>query len=100
MPTLPHFDWPFRLGVTVEQDTARELAASAAVILCTPLGQRDDEPAFGVTTPLFESIPVDEQALAAQVAQSDPRLADIRIEDLTQLADATVARLHIDLPGE
>lgn len=95
---LPHFAWPFRLGVTVEQNSPDELAAAAAVIVCTPRGHRDDDPSFGVTSPLFEQRPVDAERLASEIAQSDPRLQPTA-EDIFDVTDAMRAVIGVDLSG-
>lgn len=96
MPDLPHFAWPMRFVTlpdgtvtyaTVEQDTEPDLQASAAIIACTPRGWRDDDPTFGVTSPVFSQGPLDTDRLAAEIAQADDRL-DIDAEEVLDLADA------------
>lgn len=99
MADLPHLGWPYRLGAVVEQDSPQELLASAAVIACTPRGQRDDNPAFGVTTPLFEQRPVDTRRLAAEISRSDPRL-NPSVEEAAGLRDAMTAQLRVDIEGQ
>lgn len=98
MSSLPHFAWPFQLGATVEQDSFEELQASAAVILCTPRGARQDVPEFGVTTPLFDSAPLNTDRLADEIENSDGRLA-ADVTDISLLVDATTAILRVDLSG-
>ena len=95
MTDLPHFAWPLRL-VTLpdgsssfaeaEQDTAEDLASSAAVIACTPRGHRDDDPTFGVTSPVFTQGPIDTDLLAAELAQADDRL-DYVADEIVDLAE-------------
>lgn len=97
--SLPHFAWPFELGVTVEQDSFEELQASAAVILCTERGDRIDVPEFGVTNPLFGQVPADTERLAAELEESDPRLS-VEVSDVSLLIDATAAYLRVDLSGK
>lgn len=81
--SIMHPAWPLRFitrpdgTVTyaeVEQDTDDERKASAAVIAATPRGAHLGDPNFGVTSPLFETAPLDVERLAREIAQSDPRL--------------------------
>jgi hypothetical protein len=85
---LLHLDWPFRLGATTLQNSPEELRASAAVIACTPRGWRADDPAFGVTTPLFEQRPVDTDRLTRELHDSDQRL-NYAARELLDLTDPT-----------
>lgn len=94
MTDLPHLPWPYRLGDVVEQDTDVERLASAAVIVCTPRGHRDDLPAFGVTAPVFEQGPLDLERLAGEISQSDPRLA-VDAEEILDLAAATTRTVRV-----
>lgn len=75
-----HFDWPLRFVTgggfaLVYQGTARELQASAAVIASVPRGHRDDDPSFGVTSPVWQDGPIDHERMAAEITQADDRLA-------------------------
>lgn len=97
MPEYAHFGWPLRFETRadgsagyamVEQDTAQDLECSAAVIMCTPRGHRDDDPAFGVTTPLFQQGTIDVERLAGEITQADPRL-DLDVEETINVAAAT-----------
>ena len=94
MPDLPHLPWPYQLGEVVEQDTPAEHQASAAVIACTPRGDRDDDPAVGVTEPIWKSRPVDTERFAREIARSDPRLQPTARE-ISSIADA-VAAIAVD----
>lgn len=109
MPELPHPDWPLRFQTRadgsvafaeVEQGTVAELEASAAVIAATPRGSHLGDPLFGVTTPLFEPVPVDAQRLARELAQSDPRL-DLTARETADLLNATArtVRIAVRQPG-
>lgn len=98
MAELLHLAWPFRLGATTVENTTEELKASAAVIACTPRGWRDDDPSFGVTSPLFDSQPVDTQRLAAELPESDPRLAPL-VEELIDLNAPATALIGVDITG-
>jgi hypothetical protein len=98
MADLPHMAWPFRLGAVVEQDSAEELRGSAAVIACTPRGLRNDNPGFGVTSPLFEQRPIDVDRMAAEIRQSDPRLSPT-VDEVLDLLNATRATIRVDVSG-
>lgn len=98
MAELSHLPWPYQLGVDVEQDTVEELQASAAVALCTPKGAWVDNPRFGVTSPLFDSKPLDAARMASELRDSDPRLTPT-VEEAIDLADATRAVLRVDVKG-
>jgi hypothetical protein len=92
--TLAHLPWPYQLGETVDQDTDAERLASAAVIVCTPRGHRDDLPDFGVTTPVFQQGNIDLDRLAGEIEQSDPRLA-VDADEFLDLTDATVRTVQV-----
>lgn len=96
MTDLPHFPWPYRLGVTVEQDSGDELLAAAATITCTPRGHRDDLPDFGITQPVFEQGTVDLERLAGEITSSDPRLS-VDADELLDLAAATVRTIRVSV---
>lgn len=96
---LPHLDWPYRLGGTVNQDTPQEHRAAAAVLACTERGRVDGLPTFGVTTPLFGAQPVDAELMARQINQYDPRL-EATGALLLDLANPQVAPIQLDVGGE
>lgn len=105
MAELPHFAWPMQFvtlpdgGVTyatVEQDTDADLEASAAIIACTPRGWRDDDPTFGVSSPVFEQGPIDTDRLAAELAQADDRL-DVDVDEVLDLANAMNRQLAVSV---
>lgn len=108
MPELPHPAWPLAFATrpdgtvgfaTVEQGTDEDRMASAAVIACTPRGHRDDDPTFGVTSPVFAQGPVDADRLAAEIAQSDPRL-DLTVGEVLDLANATRRTVRLSVSRE
>jgi hypothetical protein len=108
-----HPDWPLQFVMRadgtvtfaeVAQDTDDERKASAAVIASTPRGSHLGDAAFGVTSPLFEHAPLDADRLAAEIAQSDPRL-DVTAKETADMANAarrilTVAVGRADTPAE
>lgn len=99
MTDLPHLAWPYQLGAVVEQDSIEELKASAAVIACTPRGHRDDDLAFGVTTPLFDQRPLDVDRFARELAQSDPRIQPTVEEVIGLREELTRVVLTVDVTG-
>lgn len=83
-PTIPHLDWPVRVGanghlVTNEQDSVDDIATCVAISLLTPPGYRDDEPDFG-SRPDFPLLPVNLAELASQIARDEPR-AQLSLRD-------------------
>jgi hypothetical protein len=100
---LDHPAWPLRFETrpngtvtfaAVAQDTDAERKANAAVIAATPRGAHLGDPAFGVTTPLFEAVPLDVERLAREIAQSDPRL-DLTVTDTIDLLNAAARTLTV-----
>lgn len=94
MPDVPQLDWPLRFTThrdgtvsfaEVEQDTSAELRASAGVIAATPRGRRIDDEAFGVTPLLHQQGHLDIDRLAAELAQADPRLTDLDLDEVLDL---------------
>lgn len=76
-PTIPHLDWPVRVGAnghlaSNEQDSIDDIASCVAVSLLTPPGYRIDEPEFG-SRPDFPLLPLDISGLASQLARDEPR---------------------------
>lgn len=113
MIELPHPAWPLQFvthadgAVTyadIEQDTDAERKATAAVIASTPRGSHLGDPTFGVTTPLFEQVPLDVDRMAREIQQSDPRL-ELTVAETADLVNAakrilTVAVGRADTSGE
>jgi hypothetical protein len=70
------------------QGSDQDRRSSAAIVVCTPRGWRDDLPDFGVSSLLFQQGQIDTERLAAEIAQSDQALADITADEaLAHLAD-------------
>lgn len=89
---------------TVLQDTDDERKASAATIAATPRGSHLGDPTFGVTSPLFETAPLDTDRLAREIQQSDPRL-DLTVTDTADMVNAARRTLTVrvgsaETPGE
>jgi hypothetical protein len=107
VPDLPHLAWPLRFAqradgstgfALVEQDTDDDLLSSAAVIASTPRGHRDDDPTFGVTSPLFAQGDLEPAALAIEISQSDERL-QIDADELIDYADAGTRIIRASVHG-
>jgi hypothetical protein len=97
-----HYAWPLRFTATgfalVEQDSVEDLEASAAIIACTPRGHRDDDPAFGVTSLLFQQGLIDVDQFATELGASDERLSVLASETV-DLANSTVRRVQANIGG-
>jgi phage baseplate assembly protein W len=93
---VPHFAFPFRLengSVAVqEQDTTDEVAQCVQVLLATPLGERDEQPDYGITDPTFQA-DIDQQEILTAVAEWEPR-AIPALTDETDNEDELVRTLR------
>jgi phage baseplate assembly protein W len=90
-PTIPHLDWPVRLGpdghlLSNEQDSIDDIATCVASSLLCPPGYRDDEPDFGSRME-FPLLPVDLAALRGSLARDEPRAALVLRDDPATRAD-------------
>jgi hypothetical protein len=103
MTELPAPSWPLQFVTNadgtvtygdLEQDTDAERKASAATIAATPRGAHLGDETFGVTTPLFETVPLDTERLAREIAQSDPRL-DLTVTETADLLTAARRTLTV-----
>jgi phage baseplate assembly protein W len=75
--TVPKFQLPLRVGATgalqtVEQDSMEEIEQCLTYIITTPLGSRDDLPAFGVREQTFSET-IDRTHLMEVMATWEPR---------------------------
>lgn len=75
---IPHLAFPMRfvdgLAATVEQDSTDHLQDRIHVAVRTPLGDRLDDPTFGVPSELLRVNRVDLEALAAAIESSEPEI--------------------------
>lgn len=63
-PVLPQFDAPFRLdskgqAVTVEQGSPEDIAAQIYNVIACPQGAKQNDPTWGIPSPLFGPVPLD-----------------------------------------
>lgn len=77
MTDIPHFQFPFQLGVgghasVLEQDTDDEIVNCVELILSVPIGSLIDEIEFGITDPTFMINPP-VSMIAAQVREWESR---------------------------
>ena len=74
---LPHFDAPFELMRTgvkvVEQGSPEEIAACIFNICVCEEGFREDRPEFGIPPLLFQTLPLNTEALKVQINRFEPR---------------------------
>ncbi len=80
MASRPHIAWPIQLDsnnqlLTCEQGSDQDIASCMATILCWPLGARDLDPEFGITTPLFRQGGADLDEIKQQLLLREPRAA-------------------------
>lgn len=93
---VPHFAFPFRVesgSVAVqEQDTTDEVAQCVQVLLATPLGERQEQPDYGVTDPTFQE-DIDQQEILTAVSEWEPRALPALTDDIDS-ADELVRTLR------
>lgn len=105
MPHLenPHIDWPFRFKPTgrtvdgkaelqlahVAQDSEADIRNQIFSVVATPLGFRDEDPSFGIPSPLFTQGDIDTTVIASAVSEFVG--VDVRVEDYP---DAINEALH------
>jgi hypothetical protein len=74
----PHLAFPLRfedgLAVTVEQDSGDHMRDRVHVVCRTPLGDRLDDPTFGIPPELLRVRRVDLDAIAAAISSSEPEI--------------------------
>lgn len=108
MDNLTQPDWPFAFEqipdgtirlAEVPQDSDADRLARGAVVMCTPRGHRDDEPQFGVTSPLFKPGRVDTERLTAEINQSDPGL-DVQASEAIDMFDQSHRIITVTVSGE
>lgn len=92
-PVVPQWDAPFRLDQTtgkvveVEQGSPQDVAAQIYNVISCPQGAALNQPSFGIPFPLFQSLPLDLNAIVKAV---QTLVRDATIEAIQQtLADAT-----------
>jgi phage baseplate assembly protein W len=93
MTRVPHFDLPFRFGVTagqlgvaaiaVEQDTQDDVTNCVEIVLRYPRGFRSDVPEFGIQDQTLTQQPIALDDMAAAITRWEPRA----ITRLTQAPD-------------
>jgi phage baseplate assembly protein W len=96
-----HCDAPFRLDVTgrpvyVEQDSPADVAACVYRILSCPQGAKPGDPDFGIPWPLFQTAPLNTQAILAAVQQIEPR-ADLSISEVADAFNAAIRDLTVNV---
>lgn len=101
MPDTPiaHLAFPLRfvagMAVTVEQDSPDHMLDRIHVTCRTPLGDRLDDPTFGVPSQILRAPEVDLDALAAAIEESEPDIA----VTLTRATPADPDPAGFRLPG-
>lgn len=76
---IPHLAYPFTItadgAVVVQQDSVEEVAACVAAICSFVEGEREDNPTFGIPSPLFAGVPIDTTSIRAALQVLEPRAA-------------------------
>lgn len=82
---VPKLKFPFAMqgskAALVEQDSIEELAQCAYAIFATEQGSRIEEPEFGIPDQAHRKGGVDEDELLAALAEWEPRIDDVDIDD-------------------
>ena len=96
---LPHFDLPLRWersgrknadgsdeirAASVEQDTIKDIENQVFAVVATPIGFRDENPEFGVRSPLFGQAPLDAKLIQEAISEWVPNAS----ADVTEYGDA------------
>ena len=89
MADIPHFTFPFEFGAYNEQDSIEDVKACVAAILSCPLGNRVEEPSFGISDQAFGLSGANLGELRSAVSRWDSR-ADTDIDQIIEEATATV----------
>ena len=101
MDNIPHLALPLRVVgnsyVSLQQDTADELATTVAVVVGFPLGYRVERPDFGITDPALRQRPLDTGEIEAQCATYEPRAQLIFTEAPLDPADPLATQLRIQV---
>lgn len=95
-PTRPHFQFPFRRGAVVEQDTVDHIMSCEAVIVSYPVGLRQDRPEFGWPWPELSTPPLDLGPLEQALRQFEPR-GTATASQYTDLIQASMQHISVDV---
>lgn len=98
MADTPHFALPFRISgkaaAVNEQDSLDDIAACVQAVLLTEIGEREDEPDFGIVDRAFSQLPLDPDEVVQAVDEWESRAALLAEED-PDLLDIAVARVRL-----
>lgn len=73
MAQIPHFPVPFKFGVYTEQDSDQEIEDCVETIIRFPIGQRPEEPEFGIPDQTFAVPAPNVDKIQAAVSRWEPR---------------------------
>jgi phage baseplate assembly protein W len=90
---IPHFQWPWSFDTStgvavVEQDTIDETYSNVQFLVACPAGAWQDQPSFGIPSPLFSQAPVDTNGIEQAIVAWEPRAAVAAIEYSDVMSDA------------
>lgn len=100
--TIPHFDLPFRFGVSgesaavVQQGSQQDVRNCVEAIIRTPVGSRLHVPNFGIDDPTFLTSPLQTTNIEQQVIANEPRAVvalDSIVDEINTMADDITAEV-------
>lgn len=93
-PTIPKLRTPIELGAgglrVVEQDSLDDVAGCVYALIATERGSRLESPAYGVSDPTFEQLPLELDEWLEQIATFEPRADVTTGQDIEDLVDRVV----------
>ena len=97
----PHFNWPFRLAAngasirTVDSESDQDIDNSVMVLLSTHLGERLDNPDYGVEEQVFIEGGADLQHLSEAIARWEPRVQiDVDSVEFADMVESIRIAIH------
>lgn len=98
--TAPHLTVPFRFATSGryvevdEQDTPDEIRGCVYNILVTPIGHRDELPAFGAPDAAFRTFAQDYDDLQSAIEHWERRLP-VALDEDPEIVDMTARRVRV-----
>lgn len=103
-PFVPSFDAPFRIGpdglvATVEQGSAADIGAQVYNVLICPQGAKLNDPGFGISSPLFDQMPIDGSGIEKSVMAQVPGALDVSVRQISSAGGLVTIPGPISGPG-
>lgn len=97
---LPHFSNHFEIHrhgpVVVEQDTSEDIAACVYRICVCTEGFREDQPEFGISEPVFTTVPLELEGLVGSIERWEPR-AELEVSEQAEAASQALRQIGIEV---